>query len=1567
MGEAFWAAREGDALLHTSFLADLVGSALEFAINAAIDFAALAVVALATGATVATLGCSAVLLVGTVVGATMLLSGAGEKISKACEDIANSLFPPKIEGYILTGSGDTRINSKRAARAAATALSRHDVETLDAQAQAEAEEEKRRQDAKSMWDVAGEYLDAVKGRAENMAKGVVSVVSRMGSAEGWASLGNDALAEAGDMLSDTGHFISEMWQPTVATAYPGSDPKQDDKIDCHKHPSSFSQFMVQKLQALTDDPVGTVLGAMNPFGALEIGFQAASALIGSVSNLFKGDDEPPAAEYIAEGTRDVRINSQPAARSGVRCTCEAKVVDEPENGVHVSGDVRIGGPLLVVRDIKSGKSQITLVTTIALTFMQPGRASAKSACFMMGLGINMMVQQAGSALNRPVNAATGAKYLAGDDDVDFSLPGHFPLEWQRTYSSRDERTEGMFGRGWSVLYEVCLECTPDNPDENCMTYVAPMGRRIDLQAVEPGSGFYSPGEGLAVRRSEQGHWLISSDDGVYRLFEADPSSPQRRRLKMLGDRNSNCQHLTYDNHGRLVEISGDRQRPCIRLHYELAAHPQRVTRIFRHYPEGEPELLRRYRYDEAGQLNGVVNNAGQYQREFAYDDNDCMTMHREPGGERYYYTWAWFEGPDDAAWRVTGHHTDSGEQYRLDWNLAERSLCVTDSLGRTRCHWWDAQGLVTAYRDEAGQMTTFRWSDEERLLLGMTDAQGGKWCYVYDRLGHLTETHDPLGRVEQTQWHPVWHQPETEVDAAGAAWRYEYDERGNLQAVSDPLHQRTVYGYDRHGQVVRITDAQGGDKYLQWNEDGQLMRHTDCSGSQTAWFYDERTRLERVTDAESNSTRYSYDGNGHLTEVMFADGRTERYQPDAAGRLVKYTSPAGQITRWQRDGQGRVRRQTDATGRRTAYEYDAYGRLTTLTNENGESYRFRYDVLDRVTEQTDPGGSRRTYGYNALNAVTAVIYGGERGGEIRHGLERDAAGRLTAKITPETRTEYRYDAADRLLEIRRRRYDAAEGGEPEVIRFSYDSPGNLLSEETAQGVLQHRYDVQGNRTETQMPDGRTLRYLYYGSGHLQQINLGRDVISEFTRDHLHREVQRSQGRLDTRRMYDRTGRLTRKLTCKGMRGVVPETFIDREYAYSGQDELLKKRHSRQGVTDYFYDTTGRITACRNEAYLDSWQYDAAANLLDRRQGETAQAGAGSVVPFNRITSYRGLHYRYDEYGRVVEKRGRNGTQHYRWDAEHRLTEVAVIRGSTVRRYGYVYDAPGRRVEKHELDAEGKPYNRTTFLWDGMRLAQECRLGRSSSLYIYSDQGSHEPLARVDRAAPGEADEVLYYHTDVNGAPEEMTDSGGNIVWEAGYQVWGNLTHEKETRPVQQNLRFQGQYLDRETGLHYNLYRFYDPDIGKFISGDPIGLAGGPNLYAYAPNPLGWIDPLGLKVCGLKNKDLGKNGIEIANSITKKGQPKIEILFNNMNDAKNWAASKLGLGKTRMYDSSGKWIGWQNKAGDKVYWGHGDWGKGVGKSTFPHLNYDINGTSGHLFIRDKIINRGQWDEFSGFFD
>ncbi|EBC0776120.1 Rhs family protein [Salmonella enterica] len=102
---------------------------------------------------------------------------------------------------------------------------------------------------------------------------------------------------------------------------------------------------------------------------------------------------------------------------------------------------------------------------------------------------------------------------------------------------------------------------------------------------------------------------------------------------------------------------------------------------------------------------------------------------------------------------------------------------------------------------------------------------------------------------------------------------------------------------------------------------------------------------------------------------------------------------------------------------------------------------------------------------------------------------------------------------------------------------------------------------------------------------------------------------------------------------------------------------------------------------------------------------------------------------------------------------------------------------------------------------------------------------------------------------MNGSPEALTDSDGVVKWRQQWPagLWGRERHEvlKDAHGVMQNLRFQGQYLDRETGLHYNLFRYYDPDCGRFTQPDPISIRGGLNLYAYVVNPLLWIDPLGL--------------------------------------------------------------------------------------------------------------------------
>ena len=125
-------------------------------------------------------------------------------------------------------------------------------------------------------------------------------------------------------------------------------------------------------------------------------------------------------------------------------------------------------------------------------------------------------------------------------------------------------------------------------------------------------------------------------------------------------------------------------------------------------------------------------------------------------------------------------------------------------------------------------------------------------------------------------------------------------------------------------------------------------------------------------------------------------------------------------------------------------------------------------------------------------------------------------------------------------------------------------------------------------------------------------------------------------------------------------------------------------------------------------------------------------------------------------------------------------------------------------------------------------------------------------------------QVYWYQNDHLGTPRELTSNSGNIEWEAVYQAWGNtvtveweeVAQVQELNPIQLNgaeqsyllqpHRFQGQIYDVETGLHYNRFRYYDPDAGRFISHDPIGLVGGYNPFFYALNPIEWVDPLGLK-------------------------------------------------------------------------------------------------------------------------
>ena len=1343
MSDALWAARMGDALTHTSMMADILGGVLEVAANVAITALATAAVAAAVGVTIATAGIGGCILgavVGIVVGMAMSKTGADKGLSKMCESFANALFPPVVEATIAVGSTDTFVNSIPAARAAGS------IPSHVAPAGTELEQVPPEPDPEPRPEPG--FLDMAEG------------------------------------------FFSQLWRPTVATPAPGVVPALTDMVLCARHP-------------------------------------------------------PMPPQLLAEGSDKVTINGQPAVRSGDRSMCDATVVS---SGL-ISPNVTIGGGTVVVQEIRSRKTPGVGLAIEALMMLKgaKGKTLSNLPCMLLAGVTSYAVSQAmGAAANatmgspNPVHAATGAKVLGGETELDFVLPGILPIDWQRFYNSRDERRTGMFGAGWSVPYEISVEILlhPDGGEE--LLYTDEQGRRINLGGISLGSAMFSPGEGLSIRRHRNGQLLIESADGIYRLFESTPANVSLLRLTQLGDRNDHRIHLNYDAAGRLVQLHDNLDL----VQVELIRDQGHVSKIERVYPDQRREVLVSYSYNATGDLTEVRDATGQIQRRFSYDAGRRMVEHQLPAGLRCFYEWALVE---DVEWRVSQHWTDEGDAYHFEYDLSAGITRITDGMQRISIRHWNNQHQITKYSDNLGQTWLFDWNDE-RQLLGATDPQGGRFEYSYDETGNLISEIDPLGRRDSTMWLEHWALPLVETNPANHSWHYQYDQRGNCIAATDPMGHITRYRYDSHGHPVEIIDATGKSKKLRWSPFGQLVEHIDCSGYSTRFGYDERGFLQFITDALGERTQFSHDARGRLISSQLPDGRTEQYTRDTSGLLLGYTDPAGHTTLYQHNRRGQVCQRTDAYGRRVKFAYDSYGRLKALINENEESYQFVWDAGDRLTEQRDLDGSAKRYTYDLLNHMTAMtavpahfdntlVNAAETPSPIVHRMERDAVGRLIAKMTDDGRTEYVYDSLDQLCAVT----FTDLSGDTQVLSFAYAPLGRLLTEQSPMGTLQHHYDELGNLTQTQLPDGRWLNRLYYGSGHLHQINLDGEVISDFERDRLHREVLRTQGQLSTRSEYDRSGRLRSRHCRHSHQPMLTPAAMQQHFEYDPADNLtgkLDQQPTTQQRQLLHYDATGRITASQDNllGQRETFTYDAAANLLDG-----PHPGAGLVV-HNKLMTYQDKRYRYDGFGRMIEKRSTSrGVQRFAYDAESRLIEVRNENGNVVKMH---YDPLGRRIKKTEHGIDGYPLSETRFSWDGLRLLQEHKYSQTS-LYVYENEG-YEPLARVDGI--GQLQKLRYYHNDLNGLPAQLSEADGHIVWQATYRVWGNTLEEvREPHYIEeQNLRFQGQYLDRETGLHYNTFRFYDPDIGRFTSPDPISLMGGLNLYLYGFNPFSWVDPLGLE-------------------------------------------------------------------------------------------------------------------------
>ncbi|WP_034065650.1 RHS repeat-associated core domain-containing protein, partial [Pseudomonas aeruginosa] len=449
---------------------------------------------------------------------------------------------------------------------------------------------------------------------------------------------------------------------------------------------------------------------------------------------------------------------------------------------------------------------------------------------------------------------------------------------------------------------------------------------------------------------------------------------------------------------------------------------------------------------------------------------------------------------------------------------------------------------------------------------------------------------------------------------------------------------------------------------------------------------------------------------------------------------------------------------------------------------------------------------------------------------------------------PSLDVQYRYDlTADGNKGIGR--LGAIEGARDSLV-YRYDERGNLveqvrsirLDQQTLLDRVTYRYDAANQLLEIGYPSGLAIGYPRNAGGQVASVTLavGDKAPSPLVGQIAYLPFGPLQrltwgNGIALSREYDQDYQLLRQK-------VGP---WQSDYQHDANGNIQQHRHSLWGTLDYQYDPLDRLTEERGVQGGRSYAYDAVGNRTQRSDnpasGGTASSQDYQYAPdSNRLTAIGAQAVTSDAAGNLTQDRA---ARKLAYDAQGRLQSVSRD-GQQVAEYRY--NALGQRIVKLT------PESITTYLYgpDGQLLGEAEHDGSGRKLraqyYLWLDS---LPLATIDADydAQGKVGNptLLYLHGDHLDTPRLATDASGQIAWQWQSDAFGR-GEALSQGSTQVNLRFPGQYYDAESGLHYNYFRDYDPETGRYVESDPIGLDGGLNTYAYVgSNPVGLVDPNGL--------------------------------------------------------------------------------------------------------------------------
>lgn len=821
-----------------------------------------------------------------------------------------------------------------------------------------------------------------------------------------------------------------------------------------------------------------------------------------------------------------------------------------------------------------------------------------------------------------------------------------------------------------------------------------------------------------------------------------------------------------------------------------------------------------------------------------------------------------------------------GRKFELTYGSANRISQVTDPIGRTVNYTYTSFGRLETVTDPEGGVTRYSYvrptaSAETNRLETITDARGvviarnlyglyyGPSCNgatgVSDddlatwtntaRLACLTDTrtvrdervwkqvaadggeiHFRYTLVNQSL--PLSPVIQTAVtDALGHTTTYRFSTQGQPLSVIDPAGQTMVF--DREPGTNQLLGKRGnaicsicgnistGDSKQTIDENGNIIATEDVLGNVNTFTYDarfnkpasatntlghtgrteydDRGNLIEIIDAKGNTTVFSYDSRGLLLAITDAQGNKSNFNYDASSNLIKSTDAIGHITQFNYDAVGRLIETIDAQGRRSKLAYDKLNRTTSQTDDKERVTNLSYDAVGNLLSVTDARGKTVSFTYDAMSRLVKQADAVGKADLFEYDLNgnlvkfTDRRGQISV---------FEYDNLDRLVisnypdgDIVKNSYDArsrlvrVEDSASGVQTFQYNALGRLISESAENGTINYQYDLLSRLNVRQIVGQPAVTYDYDVVGNLlsvsdtqASVNLGYDVLNRRT------TIQRGNG-------------------------------VKTDHSFDALSRILSINHSNAvGSIDqqaYAYDKTGNRKSM--------------ANTLG--QPYTTQSANATYDEANRLVARGEFAYTYDENGNRITKTGLQGITNYTWDSRNRLITIAEPSGTTTH---FVYDAFNNLLSQ-QITGPTKNLE-TVYQLDGAGNVVQQSSSNGDVFSVLTGLGIDDHLAVTRNDGT-----LSYILRDAINSTVATTDKTGALQQSISYEPYGQTSSVSTSFPIQYTGR-----LPVSDGLYYYRARFYDPEAGRFLSEDPIGLAGGLNPYAYVGgNPVNYNDPLGL--------------------------------------------------------------------------------------------------------------------------